>query len=267
MGLSMGLFASPNRVAIMNSLPPQERGAGAGMTTTFQNSATVLSIGIFFSVITVGLAASLPAHLYAGLTAQGVPAGAAHTIAHLPPIGILFASFLGYNPVQQLLGPSGVLQHLTPHQVSALTGHQFFPALISSPFAPGRPLRIRLRHRLLVGGSGRLLDAGWQVRLPRRGGRRARSRRAGSTRSTSPSRQSTPVPGLPLSTRPARADPWPAVRHRTAVSAGLLSAGSLSAGSDSGCSSCTYRFPRDQEAMAATTHAKAANPNASTRPE
>ena len=137
MGLSMGLFASPNRVAIMNSLPPQERGAGAGMTTTFQNSATVLSIGIFFSVITVGLAASLPAHLYAGLTAQGVPAGAAHTIAHLPPIGILFASFLGYNPVQQLLGPSGVLQHLTPHQVSALTGHQFFPALISSPFGQG----------------------------------------------------------------------------------------------------------------------------------
>ena len=62
----------------MNSLPPQERGAGAGMTTTFQNSATVLSIGIFFSVVTLGLASSLPGHLYAGLTAQGVPSGGGH---------------------------------------------------------------------------------------------------------------------------------------------------------------------------------------------
>ena len=137
MGLAMGLFASPNRAAIMNSLPPQERGAGAGMTTTFQNSATVLSIGIFFSVVTLGLASSLPGHLYAGLTAQGVPSAAAHQIAHLPPIGVLFASFLGYNPIQQLLGPSGVLQHLNPHQLAALTGHQFFPQLISSPFAQG----------------------------------------------------------------------------------------------------------------------------------
>ena len=137
MGLAMGLFASPNRAAIMNSLPPQERGAGAGMTTTFQNSATVLSIGIFFSVVTLGLASSLPGHLYAGLTAQGVPSAAADQIAHLPPIGVLFASFLGYNPIQQLLGPSGVLQHLNPHQLAALTGHQFFPQLISSPFAQG----------------------------------------------------------------------------------------------------------------------------------
>ncbi len=137
MGLAMGLFASPNRAAIMNSLPASERGAGAGMTTTFQNSATVLSIGIFFTVITVGLAASLPSHLFAGLTAEGVPAAAAHQIAQLPPIGVLFASFLGFNPVQQLLGPSGALHHLTAQQTATLTGHQFFPQLISAPFAKG----------------------------------------------------------------------------------------------------------------------------------
>jgi hypothetical protein len=107
------------------------------MTTTFQNSASVLSIGIFFSVITLGLAAALPNHLYEGLTAQGVPSAAAHQIAHLPPIGVLFASFLGFNPVQQLLGPSGALQHLAPHQAAVLTGHEFFPALISTPFAQG----------------------------------------------------------------------------------------------------------------------------------
>jgi MFS family permease len=137
MGLSMGLFASPNRAAVMNSLPPNERGAGSGMATTFQNSASVLAIGFFFTVITIGLAASLPHHLYAGLTAEGVPPAKAHQIAGLPPIGVLFASFLGYNPVQQLLGQAGVLQHLTPQQVAALTGHKYFPGLISSPFAQG----------------------------------------------------------------------------------------------------------------------------------
>jgi hypothetical protein len=133
----MGLFASPNRAAIMNSLPATERGAGAGMTTTFQNSATVLSIGIFFTVITIGLAASLPSHLFAGLTAQGVSPAAARQIAELPPIGVLFASFLGFNPIQQLLGPSGALRHLTAQQSATLTGHQFFPQLISAPFAQG----------------------------------------------------------------------------------------------------------------------------------
>jgi MFS family permease len=137
MGLSLGLFASPNRAAIMNSLPADQRGAGAGMTTTFQNSASVLSIGIFFTVITLGLAASLPAHLYAGLTANGVPATAAHQIAKLPPIGALFASLLGYNPIQQILGPSGVLQHVSSQQAATLTSRAFFPQLISQPFAQG----------------------------------------------------------------------------------------------------------------------------------
>ncbi|MGH3832145.1 MAG: MFS transporter, partial [Pseudonocardiaceae bacterium] len=50
-GIGMGLFAAPNRAAIMNSLPPHQRGVGAGMSTTFQNSAMVLSIGVFFSLM------------------------------------------------------------------------------------------------------------------------------------------------------------------------------------------------------------------------
>jgi MFS family permease len=137
MGLAMGLFAAPNRAAIMNSLPPDQRGAGAGMATTFQNSATVLSIGIFFTVITIGLAAHLPGQLYRGLTAQGVSPHAASQISHLPPIGVLFASFLGYNPIQQLLAPSGVLTHLSPQRAAYLTSHSFFPHLISPPFGQG----------------------------------------------------------------------------------------------------------------------------------
>ncbi len=137
MGLTMGLFAAPNRAAIMNSLPPDERGAGAGMTTTFQNSATVMSIGIFFTVITVGLAAALPGHLEAGLTAAGVPAHAADQIARLPPIGVLFASFLGINPLGHLLSSAGVINQMAPSQVARLTGHQYFPHLISAPFGQG----------------------------------------------------------------------------------------------------------------------------------
>jgi MFS family permease len=137
MGLSMGMFASPNRAGIMNSLPADQRGAGAGMATTFQNSATVLSIGVFFTVLTIGLVSALPSHLYQGLTASGVPPASATQISHLPPIGVLFASFLGYNPVQQILQSSGVLHHLSQAQVAHLTGHQFFPQLISPPFAQG----------------------------------------------------------------------------------------------------------------------------------
>src|SRR6201986_5193137 len=90
-GIGMGLFASPNRAGIMHALPADKRGVGAGMSAPFQNSATVLSIGIFFSLIILGLSASLPSHLFAGLTAQGVPTAAANSVAHLPPTAILFA--------------------------------------------------------------------------------------------------------------------------------------------------------------------------------
>jgi hypothetical protein len=135
-GVGMGLFASPNRAGIMNSLPPHQRGVGAGMTATFQNSAMVLSIGIFFSLMISGLSSSLPHTMEAGLTAQGVPAGQAQTIAHLPAVSVLFASLLGYNPVQTLLGPT-TLAHLSAAHQHYLTGRSFFPQLISGPFSHG----------------------------------------------------------------------------------------------------------------------------------
>src|SRR3984957_14184187 len=122
---------------MMNSVPADRRGAAGGMIATFQNSAFVLSIGIFFTLMVAGLSSKLPAAMFSGLTAQGVPAATAAPISHLPPIGVLFASFLGYNPIQQLLGPSGLLHHLSAQQVSFLTGRSFFPHLISGPFAQG----------------------------------------------------------------------------------------------------------------------------------
>jgi MFS family permease len=135
--VGMGLFFSPNQAAVMNSLPPEQRGAGAGMLHTFQNSAQVLSMGLFFTIVTLGLAADLPGHLYQGLTAAGVPSGAAHTVAAEPPIGSLFSAFLGYNPVQELLAPTGALSHLSHSQVAYITGRSFFPHLIQAPFAHG----------------------------------------------------------------------------------------------------------------------------------
>jgi MFS family permease len=135
--LGAGMFFSPNQAGVMNSLPRDQRGAGAGMLNTFQNSASVLSMAVFFTVITIGLASSLPSHLYNGLVAQGVPVSAAHSVASLPPIGTLFAAFLGDNAIQLELTRIGALHSLPHAQAAYLTGRQFFPRLISTPFADG----------------------------------------------------------------------------------------------------------------------------------
>jgi MFS family permease len=136
MGLAMGAFASPNRAGVMNSLPAGDRGAGGAMNQTFQNSAQVLSIGIFFTLMIVGLAATLPTSLAAGLQAHGVPAAAATQAAHLPPVSVIFAAFLGYDPVRALLGPS-VVGHLSATNAAAVGNRNFFPNLIAGPFQDG----------------------------------------------------------------------------------------------------------------------------------
>src|SRR5690349_17501003 len=134
-GVGMGLFSSPNRAEVMNSLPAGARGAGAGMNATFQNSGMVLSIGLFFTLMIAGLASSLPSALSTGLVQNGVPVADATRIAELPPVAVLFAAFLGFNPIQQLLGP--VLATLPAAQAEYLTGRSFFPQLITQPFSDG----------------------------------------------------------------------------------------------------------------------------------
>jgi MFS family permease len=135
-GLSMGMFASPNRAAVMNSLPAESRGVGGGMNQTFQNSAQVISIGIFFTLMVIGLASSLPSTMSSGLEAHGVSAGVANHVAALPPVSILFAAFLGYNPIQSLVG-AHTLNSLSPADHATLVGHEFFPRLIAGPFESG----------------------------------------------------------------------------------------------------------------------------------
>src|SRR6201746_2566752 len=135
-GISRGMFASPNRAAVMNSLPPDARGAGGGMNQTFQNSAQVISMGIFFTLLIIGLSSSLPHALSSGLEAQGVAAAKAHEVGQTPPISVLFAAFLGYNPIEHLVG-AGALHALPQHAQAVLPGHSFSPSLISKPFSNG----------------------------------------------------------------------------------------------------------------------------------
>jgi len=134
-GISMGMFASPNTVGIMNSVPARHRGVASGIRVTFMNVGLPLSIGLFFTLMIVGLNSTVPAALYSGLTADGVPPAVAHHLAGLPAISYLFASFLGYNPLATLLGP--VLGQLPPADAARLTGQTFFPSLISAPFQHG----------------------------------------------------------------------------------------------------------------------------------
>jgi MFS family permease len=149
-GAGMGLFSAPNATAIMNSVPRPQRGAASGMLATFQSSGFVLSIGVFFSLMVAGLASTLPTTLTRGLAAQGVPHPLAHQIGQLPPVGSLFAAFLGYNPVHTLLAPTGVLAHLPPSHVATLTGKRFFPQLISQPFHHGLVIVFSMAMVVLV---------------------------------------------------------------------------------------------------------------------
>jgi MFS family permease len=153
-GAGMGLFSAPNAAAIMNSVPARQRGAASGMLATFQNSGFVLSIGIFFSLMIAGLASTLPKTLTSGLAAHGVPHALAAKVGSAPPVSSLFAAFLGYNPVHELLAPTGVLAHLPAAQASVLTGRQFFPELISGPFHHGLVIVFSTAMTILVIAAG-----------------------------------------------------------------------------------------------------------------
>jgi MFS family permease len=136
MGIGMGLFAAPNTTSIMNAVPAEARGVASGMRGTFQNAGQMASIAFFFSVLTAGLAATLPGVMYSGLTANGLPQGLSHQIAGLPPIGVLFAAFLGYNPMQSLV-PTATAHMLSAHTQATIFGKAFFPHLILPAFMNG----------------------------------------------------------------------------------------------------------------------------------
>jgi MFS family permease len=135
-GAGGGMFSAPNSTAIMNSVPANERGSAAGIQAAFLNTGFVLSIGVFFSLMIVGLSNSLPGALFKGLTTNGVSVVVARTVANLPAVGSLFSSFLGTNPLASMLGTQASA-HVTHSQWLKLTGKQFFPELIQAPFHHG----------------------------------------------------------------------------------------------------------------------------------
>ncbi|WP_425300852.1 MFS transporter [Nocardia wallacei] len=135
-GLGSGMFASPNTAEVMSAVPASQRGVASGMRATLMNGGMALSIGLFFSLMIVGLSGTLPGAMDSGLRGQGVPADVAGRVADMPPVGSLFATFLGYNPFEELLGPTGTLEQPGVH-ADVLTGQEFFPNLISGPFHSG----------------------------------------------------------------------------------------------------------------------------------
>ena len=184
-GIGTGMFAAPNTSSIMSSVPAGQRGAASGMRATFQNSGTALSIGVFFSLLIAGLAASLPKTLTSGLRQHGVPAAIAHHIGTLPPVSSLFAAVLGVNPLQHLLAASDELARLPAASQRALTGREFFPDLISGPFHQGLVVVFAVAAALAVlAGLASLLRGGRPAREP--GARSSRS--PGSNRPASRAR-------------------------------------------------------------------------------
>jgi MFS family permease len=132
-GIGGGLFASPNTASIMNSVPARYRGAASGMRVTFAQTGMPLSMGLFFTLLVLGLNSKVPPAMYHGLITHGIPVPIATQLAHVPPLGYIFAAFLGINPLKTLLGPT-LLSHLPPAQAAAITGRAFFPQLIGTPF-------------------------------------------------------------------------------------------------------------------------------------
>jgi MFS family permease len=182
-GIGSGMFASPNSSSIMGSVPARHRGAASGMRSTFQNSGTALSIGVFFSLMIAGLAGSLPRTLSSGLEAHGVPHATAAQISSLPPVSSLFASVLGVNPVQHLLSAAGVLSRLPAASQRVLTGQEFFPGLISGPVHHGLAVVFIVSAGLAVlAGLASLLRGGRYV-MPEEPVKTDDGARAGAARS------------------------------------------------------------------------------------
>ena len=159
-GIASGLFASPNTAAIMNSVPAESRGVASGMRAAFFNAGMPLSIGVFFSLMIVGLNSTVPQALFNGLTQNGISPSVAGELAKLPPVGYLFAALLGYNPLGTLLGPT-VLNSLPAAAADRLTSRSFFPQLISAPFHHGLAVVFTFSVVVCLIAAVGVLATGW----------------------------------------------------------------------------------------------------------
>jgi EmrB/QacA subfamily drug resistance transporter len=154
MGLGNGMFGAPNIAAIMNAVPPEERGAASGMRSMLQNSGMVISMAMFFTIVIVSLTQTFPPELAGSLTNAGAPELIA-PLSAIPPTGALFAAFLGYNPVDTILAvlPQSVVAALSPATIATLTGITWFPTTLGEAFVPS------LRVSFYIGAAVSLVAA------------------------------------------------------------------------------------------------------------
>ena len=217
-GIGSGMFASPNSSSIMGSVPARQRGAASGMRSTFQNSGTALSIGVFFSLMIAGLASTLPKTLTSGLQSQGVAHSLAQQIGSLPPVSSLFAAVLGVNPVQHLLASAHALSSLSPADQRVLTGREFFPQLISAPFHHGLTVVFAVAAGLSVLAAFASLLRGGRYVPPASAGAPPARALAGPTPAPAPTPAPTPAPSPAPGPSPAPAPgPAPFPRHGQAA--------------------------------------------------
>ncbi|MEM3667235.1 MAG: MFS transporter, partial [Thermoplasmatales archaeon] len=134
-GIGGGLFAAPNTTAIMNSLPEQNRGAGNGMRTTFNNIGQTISMAAFFTILISVFSGNLPTSLYSTSVSIGLPSEVAYALSHVSPEGMLFAAFLGINPASSL--PATLLQAIPPGALRSLESLTFIPTAIGPAFKTG----------------------------------------------------------------------------------------------------------------------------------
>ncbi len=137
MGLGNGMFGAPNIAAIMNSVPPEDRGVASGMRSMLQNSGMVVSMALFFTIVIVSLTHLFPPVLVSSLADAGVPE-LIIPMSTIPPTGALFAAFLGYNPVQAILVtvPASIVAGISAATLATLTGTTWFPTTLAQAFMP-----------------------------------------------------------------------------------------------------------------------------------
>lgn len=135
MGLGNGMFASPNTASIMNSVPPKYRGTASGMRSTLQNTGQTMSIAIFFTIIIISLASTLPSALANAVTQAGAPQLASY-MQNIPVTGALFAAFLGYDPVRTIISslPPQVASSIPSQAIAIMEQHTWFPMTIAPSF-------------------------------------------------------------------------------------------------------------------------------------
>ncbi|HEY3360295.1 MAG TPA: MFS transporter [Methanosarcina sp.] len=165
MGIGNGMFASPNSSSIMNSVPPQNRGVASGMLSTLGNSASTLSMSVFFTIVIIGIQKAFPGAVHNSFASLGssqiAPAlqQLANQLATMSPTNALFSAFLGYNPMISILKSMGssIVSSIPQQIVTTLTSNYWFPQTLQQAFMPA--LRISFIIGAVLCGIAAVLSA------------------------------------------------------------------------------------------------------------